>query len=109
MARKTGREARVERATWFAMVLVFILLNFDRDITIPDWLIPFVIATILTISAIYQYTQNWRVSPVTWVTVVVLVMAGIFAIYYNSPIDLILVSLGATVGIIAWGIITNEN
>jgi len=108
MARKTGREARAERMTWFAMVLVFMLLNFDRDLTIPDFVIPFLLAAILLVSGVYQYTQNWRVSPLTWIFFAVFVIGGIFGVYYNSPIDLRLASLVMVVIIIAIGVITNE-
>ena len=47
MARKKGREAKFERATWFAMIFVFALLRFDRDLSIPDILVPTILAAIL--------------------------------------------------------------
>lgn len=108
MARKTGREARAERMTWFGLVLVFMLLNFDRDFTIPDFVIPFLLAAILMVSGIYQYTQNWRVSPLTWIFAAVFIFGGVFGIYYNSPIDLRLASLIIVFIIILFGVITNE-
>jgi hypothetical protein len=108
MSRKTGKEARAERITWFAMVVVFMLISFDRNVTLPDYIVPFVIAGILFMSGIYQYTKQWRVSPATWITGAVLTLAGIFGIYYNSPVDLRLVSLVAVLIIIGLGVLTNE-
>ncbi len=108
MARKTGREARAERITWFGLVLVFMLLNFDREFVIPDFVIPFILAGILMISGIYQYTQNWRVSPLTWIFAAVFIIGGVFGLYYDSPIDLRLASLLIVVIIIGIGVLTNE-
>ena len=109
MARKSGKEAKAERTTWFMLILVFMLLRFDRDVSIPDYVIPFVIATILVISGIYQYTQHWRVSPFIWVFTGVLYVAGFFDSFYGGlPIDLTLLSLILVVIIILMGVITNE-
>jgi uncharacterized membrane protein YkvI len=109
MSSKKGKEARAERITWFAMVVVFMMLSFDRNISIPDYVIPFIIAGILFVSGFYQYTKQWRVSPIMWIVGAVLTIAGIFGIYYNSPIDLRLVSLVAVLIVIGLGVLTNES
>ena len=110
MARKKGAEAKAERATWFAMVLVFALLNFNRGITLPEWFIPVVIATIMAFSGVYQITQKWPVSPFTWgfsALLYVFAFASFFDLYL--PVDMILISLGFTVAHIVVGIVSNES
>ncbi|MGB1286988.1 MAG: hypothetical protein ACPG7F_10675 [Aggregatilineales bacterium] len=117
MARKTGREARAERLTWFAMVLVFFVFSFDENITFPDYIPPFAIALILLVSGVYQYSRKWRVSPFTWIIFVLMLFTGGFAVYaerYTIPVllsffDPILAALLATVIVIGLGIVTNES
>lgn len=125
MARRRGNvkskaEAKVERRTWLALAGVFILLSlFDPENALPDYVIAYTIMGILLISGIYQFAQSddnqsWRVSPITWIVASIL---GIFATYYllaelrgwlRLPLDLRLISLGATYTIIVLGILTNE-
>lgn len=112
MPRKTDREARVERMSWFAMVMVFILLSFDENLTIPSFLIPFTIAGILLTSGIYQYLQRgWRVSPINWIVAALLIAFALFSITATIvfPVDLVLISLVGTVVVIGWGVISNES
>lgn len=111
MPRKTGNEARAERLSWFAMILVFILISFDEDLTIPEFIIPFTIAAILFISGIYQYTRGWRISPLIWITGALLIAFALFDLIatIDLPIDLVLVSLIAVITVIVWGIISNES
>lgn len=109
--RKTRKEAKAERITWFALVLVIMLIYFDRDFAIPDFIVPFILAGILLISGVYQYTQQgWRVSPLTWIIMVILVGAGLYDMFYTMPafLDLRLASLLAVIVIIALGALTNE-
>lgn len=117
---KSREEAKVERRTWLALAGVFILLSlFDPENTLPDYAVAFTIAGILMASGIYQFMQSddnesWRVSPVTWIVAAIL---GLFATFYafsefrgwiRLPLDLRLISLGATYIIIIMGILTNE-
>lgn len=117
---KSREEAKVERRTWLALAGVFILLSlFDPENTLPDYAVAFTIAGILMVSGIYQFMQSddnesWRVSPVTWIVAAIL---GLFATFYafsefrgwiRLPLDLRLISLGATYIIIIMGILTNE-
>lgn len=118
---KSREEAKVERRTWLALAGVFILLSlFDPENTLPDYSVAFTISGILMASGIYQFMQSddnesWRVSPVTWIVAAIL---GLFATFYafsefrgwiRLPLDLRLISLGATYIIIIMGILTNES
>ena len=111
MPRKTGQEARVERTTWFAMSMPFVLLSFDEGLTLPSYVIPIIISIILLISGVYQYTQGWRISPIVWIISALLMAVSIYEIVASItfPIDLVLVSLVAVIIIIVWGIVTNES
>lgn len=111
MSRKTGKEARTERITWFALILIFIPLNFgDWMATIPAYLFPFAVAVVLLISGIYQYRQGWRVSPVVWMVAALMLAMGGYSWYVTRPlVDPVLVSLVATAGIILFGVLTNES
>ena len=81
---KSEREARIERLTWGALVLVFALLQFIPDTAnVPHWLVPLSGAVILLVSGVYQYKRGWRVSPVTWAGGVLL---AVFT-YYNFRVD----------------------
>jgi hypothetical protein len=105
MARKTGYEAKVERTTWFALMLAFLFLTYGQ--VTGTW-VCFAISAILMISGIYQYTKKWRISPLTWIVAALAAVAGGYGIYYNPVVDLSLVALGLIVLIIAWGVVTNE-
>ena len=67
--RKSAAEAKVERFTWFCMVLVFAFIYMlpEDSTAIPNWLVPFSGAVILLGSGIYQYMHRWVVSPITWI------------------------------------------
>jgi len=109
MPRKQGKEAKAERLTWFGLVMVFIILSFDENLSIPDYLVPFIIAGILLISGLYQLRQRWPISPVLWITMTVMILAGLYGIYFQPFIDLRLVSLIAVVILIGFGVLTNES
>lgn len=108
MARKNRAEAKVERVTWFAMVLVFAVIYVLPDNTLPNWTVPTAGAVILLSSGIYQYSRRWRVSPVTWIaaTVMLLLAAVNFSV---SPelnfFGLVLLIFGA---VIFMGVVTGE-
>lgn len=110
-SRKTRREARVERITWFLMILVFIFVSFDEQVQIADYVVPIALGLILLFSGIYQYfREGWRVSPVVWMVSALCLAYGGFIIYSSSRlfIDPILFGFVATVVVILFGIITNE-
>lgn len=118
---KSREEAKVERRTWLLLAGVFIILSlFDPENTLKDYYIAYTISGILIASGLYQFMQSddnvsWRVSPITWIVAAIL---GMFATYYmlaefrgwfRIPLDLRLISLGATYTIIILGILTNES
>lgn len=118
-SRKSAAEARAERVSWFMLVLVFILLSFDDAGTIPGIAVAFYVGVVAGISALYQWRRGWRVSPIVWIIIGVLILFGVY--YYavttylpTSPIailaffDPILIALIATVVIILFGTVTNE-
>lgn len=109
MTRKKGTEAKFERATWFAMVLVFALLRFDDGYDLPTIVVPIVLSVILLMSGIYQISQKWPVSPITWMISVALFLLAITSLYVNIYVDLILLSIGMTVLHIVLGILSNES
>ena len=115
MARKTGREARAERITWFALILIFIPLNFGNWMaTIPAYLYPLAVAMILLISGFYQWRNDWRVSPIVWMVAALMLLLGLTALYIPATlatyrIDPMLFALAATIAVIAAGIVSNES
>lgn len=115
--RKSEQEARVERLTWFALIMVFIALSFDDNNVIPGFAVPFATAFILFFSGFYQYRQldrGWRASAWIWVLGTLMAVAGGFTVYNEvyrgvpSIIDPVLVALIGTVTLIVNGILTNE-
>lgn len=54
MAKKSGHEARVERMTWFALVITFLGAYY---LNVPGAFTCFAIALILLVSGLYQYTD----------------------------------------------------
>ncbi|GAB4325156.1 MAG: hypothetical protein Kow00117_12990 [Phototrophicales bacterium] len=82
--RKSRAEARVERTTWFLMVLVFAVIYILPEGTLPNPLIPFSGAVILLGAGVYQFQHGWRVPPTTWIFGTIMLM---FAAY-NVSVDL---------------------
>ena len=112
MARKKGSEAKAERTTWFAMILVFALLRFDTGVNIPQFLLPFIIGTILVIGGVYQLSHKWPVSPFTWIIAAILFLFSVWTFIDTLPalpIDMVLVSIVATIIHIVIGIVSNES
>jgi hypothetical protein len=115
MARKTGKEARAERVTWFALILIFIPLNFGNWMaTIPVFLFPLAVAAVLLMSGIYQWRNNWRVSPIVWMVAAVMLLLGGLALYMPNTlsafrIDPLLLALIATIVVIVFGVLSNES
>jgi hypothetical protein len=106
MARKTSYESKVERTTWFLMMVTFLAL---ANWQIPGEWICIAISFILLCSGIYQYRKGWVISPVTWVVCALGGAAGSYGLYFDSVIvDLTLVGLGMIFIVIGWGTLTNE-
>ena len=112
MSRKTAKEAKVERTTWFAMLLVFLFTSFDRSVSFPTWVIPGVLGIILLISALYQqFNRHWRVGAATWIIMVFMLVLAAAAFLYPQliPVDPMFIALSLTVVHIVVGVVTNES
>jgi hypothetical protein len=81
--RKSKAEAKVERVTWFLMVMVFAVIYIVPEGTFPNPLIPFTGAVILLGAGIYQFQHRWRVPPTTWIFGTIMLMLAI----YNVSVD----------------------
>ena len=106
--RKSDDEARIERVTWFLMVLVFGVIYFLPEGTIPNPFIPFSGGVILLGSGLYQYSKRWRVSPTTWIAGTGLLLAAIanFTAFPNFDFyGITLITFAVVIGI---GLLTNE-
>ena len=106
--RKSDDEARIERVTWFLMVLVFGVIYFLPQGTIPNSFIPFSGGVILLGSGLYQYSKRWRVSPTTWIAGTGLLLAAVanFTAFPNFDFyGITLITFAVVIGI---GLLTNE-
>lgn len=118
MSRKTGKEARAERLTWFALVMVFLPLPLNSGqwmALIPAFMFPAAVGIILFMSGIYQYRNHWRVSPFVWVIAAAMLLMAGYAYYTEnygtgrSLVDPILVALIGTIIVIVMGVLSNES
>ncbi len=107
--RKSAKELRAERITWFALVAIFVVSSIiPEDTVIPNALTPMAAGIVLIISGIYQYAQKWRVHFVTWIAgTLMLVMAG-YNIVNRPDLDLSFAVIILVAIVIAMGIFTNE-
>jgi hypothetical protein len=112
MARKkSSAEARVERVTWGLLVLIFAVLYIASDnlvANLPNWLVPLAGAVILLGSGTYQYGRRWRVSPITWITGVIMAVLALLSFYVVPNRPFIIESLFVTLIVIVFGTFTGE-
>jgi len=108
--QKSRKEARVERFTWFLMVLVFAIINFlpPEEVDYPNWVVPLSGAIILLGSGIFQYSRHWRVSPTTWIAGTVMLLLSIVNIYVLPDANFYGLTLLAFAAVIGMGVLTNE-
>jgi hypothetical protein len=110
--RKSKAEEKVERITWFLLVLIFAAISIARDNlaleAIPNWFIPTAGAIVLLGSGMYQYSKNWRVSPITWLTGTILLMFALVNILVEPALNLTGLSLLAFAAVILFGLLTGE-
>ncbi len=110
MTKKTGREARAERITWFAMISIFLLMSFNTGFVLDGYMTCIILGLILLVSGFYQLSKKWHVSPLTWMIATLLIAAGFADLYFNQNyIDLNLLGLILTAAVIGIGVITNES
>jgi Na+/melibiose symporter-like transporter len=106
--RKSEAEARIERFTWFAMVLVFAVVYILPEGTLDNWVVPLAGAAILLGSGIYQYSRRWRVSPITWIAGTVMLLLAMINFSVNPDMNflgLVLLTFAAVIGL---GVLTGE-
>lgn len=109
MAReKSYGEARVERVTWALLVLIFAVTQVVPINMLPNWFVPGAGALILLASGIYQYSRRWRVSPITWIGGVLMLLFALTNLYVMPTANFLGPSLLIVFGVIIFGVITGE-
>lgn len=106
--RKSAAEAKVERLTWFFLVLVFAVISMLPDDSVPYIVVPLSGAVILLGSGVYQYARKWTVSPVTWIAGSLMLMMGFYNYQFNPNADLTGLVLITFALVILVGVLTNE-
>jgi Na+/glutamate symporter len=107
---KSNGEARIELMTWALLVGVIALGVLGREInlTLPNWFIPFAGAVVMLGSGFYQYSRGYRVSPITWLGGVVLVLFLAYSMYVDPTQQFGGASLIVFFFVILFGIITGD-
>lgn len=108
--RKSRDEERIERFTWFFLVIIFALTQISREggLTFPNFVTPFAGGIVLLGSGMYQYSRRWRVSPVTWLGGALLIGMAIINLYYSPGSNFLGISLIVFAGVIVIGLLTGE-
>lgn len=106
MARKTGQEAKVERITWFMMVVLFLFMT--NNGVAGAWVLLSISIVLLT-SGFYQWRRHWSVGPQVLICAGIGLLGGAYGLYAPVFIDLSLVALGITVVVIAFGVVANDS
>lgn len=96
--------------TWAGLVGVIAIgiLGQDAGLVLPNWFVPFAGATVMLGSGIYQYSRGYRVSPITWLGGIVLVLFLIYSIYVNPAQPFGGISLLIFFFVILFGIISGD-
>jgi Na+/melibiose symporter-like transporter len=108
---KSAAEARVERLTWGLLVLIFAVLYVLSDSALsqlPNFLVPLAGGVILIASGLYQYSRRWRVSPITWIAGVLMLVFAVLSFYILPDRSFIVETLIATLIVIIVGTFTGE-
>jgi Na+/H+ antiporter NhaD/arsenite permease-like protein len=106
---KREREARIERMTWFLLVLIFAIIYFiPETVNFPNWIVPAAGALILLGSGVVQYARRMAVSPITWIAGSLMLMMSLYSVYVNQSVDLLGFSLVVFAVVIGFGVITGE-
>jgi Na+/H+ antiporter NhaD/arsenite permease-like protein len=106
--RKSEAEARVERFTWFLLVLVIALLQIFPEENVPLYFVPLSGAIILFGSGFYQFRERWRVSPITWIAATVMLLLCMINISVDAEQDYTGLALLTFAAVIGFGVITGE-
>jgi hypothetical protein len=103
---KGEAEARVERLTWFFLVVIFAVAQLIE--TFPPVAVPLAGAGILIGSGMYQYSRRWRVSPVTWLAGALMAGLAYVNLQVNPTRDFTGLALLVFAGVILFGLLTGE-
>src|SRR5690554_5519935 len=103
---KGEAEARVERLTWFFLVIVFAFAQLLE--TVPPVTVPLAGAGILIGSGLYQYSRRWHVSPVTWLAGALMAALAYVNLQINPTRDFTGLALLVFAGVILFGLLTGE-
>ncbi|MFW5696526.1 MAG: hypothetical protein ACOCXR_01930 [Phototrophicaceae bacterium] len=106
--RKSEAEARIERITWALMVGVFGLIYIVPEGQIPNAAVPFAGAVILLGAGLYQYSQRWRVSPMTWIAGTVMLLLATYNLTFDETANFYGFTLLVFAVVIGVGVLTGE-
>lgn len=108
--RKSRDEERIERLTWFLLVIVIALIQVFNEggMTMPNWIVPFSGSVILLGSGIIQYSRRWNVSPSTWLGGALLAGLALVNLYVSPGSSFFGISLIVFAGVILIGLLTGE-
>ena len=107
---KSSGEERIERLTWFFLVMVIALIHIIREggMTLPNWVVPFSGCVVLLGSGMYQYSRRWRVSPTTWLAGALLAALALINLYVSPNSSFLGLSLIVFAAVILVGLLTGE-
>jgi hypothetical protein len=103
---KSEAEGRIERLTWFFLVVVFAFAQIVE--TLPPVTVPLAGAGILLGSGLFQYSRRWRVSPVTWLAGALMAALAYVNLQVNPNRDFTGLALLVFAGVILFGLLTGE-
>jgi Na+/H+ antiporter NhaD/arsenite permease-like protein len=106
--RKSVAEEKIERMTWFFLVMVFAVLFIVPEENVPNWAVPTAGAAILLGSGVYQYSRRWRVGPMTWIAGTVMLLLAMINLYVDADQDFSGFALLAFAAVIGIGVLTGE-
>jgi hypothetical protein len=108
--RKSQDEERIERLTWFFLVLVIAALHIIQEggMRLPNYIVPLAGAIVLIGSGLVQYSRRWRVSPTTWLGGALLAGLALINLYVSPDSSFLGISLVVFAGVILIGLLTGE-
>ena len=107
---KSRAEERVERLTWFFLVMIFAIIQvlLESGFGLPNWFVPLSGSVVLIGSGLYQYSRRWRVSPTTWLGGALLAGLASVNLYWSPERNFLGICLLVFAGVILIGIVTGE-
>jgi hypothetical protein len=104
--RKTAQEAKIERLTWFAMVITFLFMTNNQ---IEGSYTLLAVSIILILSGLYQWRKRWSVGPAVFLLAGIGILTGFYSLYQPVPVDLSLGAFLIILAVIGIGVITNDS